>query len=99
MLCVDAVRSVVQKAEACLPRLAELNPLVTVALEASTSSDTALQQYAVVCVSALDFGELSSINERCRRLGITCMGVCCAGLSGFVFLDLLRHEFIKCVAL
>ncbi len=77
-----------------------MNPLVTVveipgSIEALT--DDALASFAVVCLSASDITAHVRMNDRCRKLGVPFISSCSAGLYGFVFLDLLRHEFVMYV--
>ncbi|KAF8645196.1 hypothetical protein AX16_008023 [Volvariella volvacea WC 439] len=89
-----------QRLVAAKPRVESLNPLVTV--ETITVSmaidgpefDALVQAVDLVCVTDWDKDGLIRINGICRRHGKPFYAGGTYGLLGYIFCDLLTHEFI-----
>lgn len=87
-----------QAAAACLQRVRDLNPLVTVSVcegAVDTLSDEALAAYTLVCVASTSLPALTALDDRCRRVGVRFIASCSAGLNAFAFFDLATHTFTK----
>ncbi|EEY66754.1 SUMO-activating enzyme (SAE), putative [Phytophthora infestans T30-4] len=84
------------RAEACLPRVQELNPLVQVSSEIkplNELSDAFFKQFTVVClVGANQVTELR-LDALCRSLGIAFYSARTFGFDGILFADLGDHTF------
>ncbi|EIN12546.1 hypothetical protein PUNSTDRAFT_97317 [Punctularia strigosozonata HHB-11173 SS5] len=89
-----------KRAEAAKPRVESLNPLVTVEVITSydvlrpSNIDATLQGVDLVCVTEFDKLSLFELNEACRRLNKPFYAGGSYGLLGYIFCDLLQHEYI-----
>ncbi|KAL0960927.1 hypothetical protein HGRIS_005934 [Hohenbuehelia grisea] len=88
------------RAEAAKGRIESLNPLVTVETVPSFAAlerdalDGTLQSVDLVCVTDWTRDDLIRVNEACRRLGKPLYAGGSFGLLGYIFCDLLDHEYI-----
>ncbi|KAI0726229.1 hypothetical protein C8Q72DRAFT_537406 [Fomitopsis betulina] len=87
------------KAEAARTRVESLNPLVTIeALPRNVAQDGALdrllQDVDMVCVTDLDRETVIHVNNVCRRVGKPFYAGGTYGLLGYIFCDLLSHDYI-----
>ncbi|KAL7693914.1 putative ubiquitin/SUMO-activating enzyme E1, ubiquitin-activating enzyme [Plasmopara halstedii] len=84
------------RAEACLPRVQELNPLAKVLCETKALedySDDYFKQFTVVClIGAAQSTELR-LDVLCRSLGIAFYAARTFGFDGIVFADLGNYTF------
>ncbi|KAL1758430.1 hypothetical protein FB107DRAFT_288545 [Schizophyllum commune] len=90
-----------KRVEAAKSRVESLNPLVTVetisdgSVLDGSALDTLIQTVDLVCITDSSRAELSRVNEACRRLRKPFYSGGSYGLLGYIFCDLLRHEFIS----
>ncbi|KZT64617.1 hypothetical protein DAEQUDRAFT_814855 [Daedalea quercina L-15889] len=87
------------KAEAAKARVESLNPLVTIeALPKIATQDDALESLLhdvdMVCVTDMDRETLIRVNNACRRAGKPFYAGGTYGLFGYIFCDLLTHDYI-----
>lgn len=88
------------KAEAAKSRVESLNPLVTVeALPAAVkleghTLDSLVKDVDMVCVTDLDRESVIRVNDACRRAGKPFYAGGTFGLLGYIFCDLLTHDYI-----
>nr|ACO10317.1 SUMO-activating enzyme subunit 1 [Caligus rogercresseyi] len=85
------------RAEASKDRLQELNPMVKVSSESSSSEDKDgeyFRSFDIVCASCLPPSEYIRINEACREMKVKFYCGDVTGFFGYCFADLLRHEFV-----
>ncbi|TFY61281.1 hypothetical protein EVJ58_g4599, partial [Rhodofomes roseus] len=87
------------KAEAAKSRVESLNPLVTIeALPRNVTDEDALQSLLkdvdLICVTDLDRETLIRVNNACRQAGKPFYAGGTYGLLGYIFCDLLTHDYI-----
>ncbi|KAK6534788.1 hypothetical protein TWF281_006088 [Arthrobotrys megalospora] len=86
------------RAEAAAPALQRLNPRVKVNTDTEEGIEKRgveyFQQFSVVIATEADIGTLTSINNACREAGVAFYAGACYGLYGFVFADLIKHQFV-----
>ncbi|KAI0916767.1 hypothetical protein AcV7_005840 [Taiwanofungus camphoratus] len=89
-----------KKVEAAKARVESLNPLVTVETLATPLSleadalDTLVHNVDMVCVTDMDKESLVHVNDACRRVGKPFYSGGTYGLLGYIFCDLLTHDYI-----
>ncbi|PCH39747.1 hypothetical protein WOLCODRAFT_136479 [Wolfiporia cocos MD-104 SS10] len=89
-----------QKAEAAKARIESLNPLVTVEALSSLPAlegdglDTLVRSADMVCVTDMDRDTLIRVNDACRRAAKPFYSGGTYGLLGYIFCDLLTHDYI-----
>ncbi|KAF9241139.1 hypothetical protein BU15DRAFT_45213 [Melanogaster broomeanus] len=89
-----------KKVDAAKARIENLNPLVAVqAMKHHTllereSLDALVMSVDLVCVTDWDRDGLIKINEVCRRFGKPFYAGGTFGLLGYIFCDLLKHDYI-----
>ncbi|KAI0269874.1 hypothetical protein BC834DRAFT_863729 [Gloeopeniophorella convolvens] len=89
-----------KRVDAAKPRIEGLNPLVAVEAISSASVlereklDTLVQSVDLVCVTDSERDFLIRVNETCRRTGKPLYFGGTYGLLGYIFCDLLKHEYI-----
>ncbi|KIN96336.1 hypothetical protein M404DRAFT_1006843 [Pisolithus tinctorius Marx 270] len=89
-----------KKVEAAKARIESLNPLVTVqtmkhhTLLERESLDALVMSVDLVCVTDWHCEGLIRINEVCRRFGKPFYAGGTFGLLGYIFCDLLKHDYI-----
>jgi len=86
------------RAEASLPRVQQLNPMVEVTAEPvhSTTKDAEFfQKFDVVVATTCSQEELVRINSICRAAKIMFWAGDVFGFFGFSFMDLVSHEFVE----
>ncbi|KDE04732.1 hypothetical protein MVLG_04871 [Microbotryum lychnidis-dioicae p1A1 Lamole] len=79
------------------PRLQALNPrveLLTRTDAAMVQDDTFLAQFDLVVLTDCDAPTLQRVNESTRRLGKKLYAASSVGIDGWIFADLLEHEFV-----
>ncbi|CAH0515246.1 unnamed protein product [Peronospora belbahrii] len=84
------------RAEACLPRVQELNPLVQVTSETKPFTnlpDDFYKQFTVVCLVGADLDTEIRLDVLCRSFGTVLYAARSFGLHGIVFADLGEHTF------
>lgn len=84
------------RAEACLTRVRELNPLVDVACETKPLEDLPddfFQQFTVVCVVGATLASELRLDALCRSFGTAFYAARSFGFDGIVFGDLGSHTF------
>ncbi|KIJ62625.1 hypothetical protein HYDPIDRAFT_182670 [Hydnomerulius pinastri MD-312] len=90
-----------KKVDAAKARIESLNPLVAVqAMKHHTllereSLDALVMSVDLVCVTDWDREGLIQINEVCRRFGKPFYAGGTFGLLGYIFCDLLKHDYIS----
>jgi ubiquitin-like 1-activating enzyme E1 A len=90
-----------QKVDAAKTRIESLNPLVTIqavshdTLGDPESLDALVQSVDLVCVTDWHREGLIRINEVCRRFGKPFYAGGTFGLMGYIFCDLLKHDYIS----
>ncbi|KAH7920475.1 hypothetical protein BV22DRAFT_1021116, partial [Leucogyrophana mollusca] len=90
-----------KRVDAAKVRIESLNPLVTVetkhddSLLDRESLDALVMAVDLVCVTDWDRDGLSNINEVCRRFGKPFYAGGTFGLLGYIFCDLLKHDYIS----
>ncbi|KAG8214649.1 hypothetical protein J3R82DRAFT_9727 [Butyriboletus roseoflavus] len=90
-----------KKVDAAKPRIESLNPLVTIqalshdVLQERESLDTLVRSVDLVCVTDWDREGLIRMNEVCRRFGKPFYAGGTFGLMGYIFCDLLKHDYIS----
>ncbi|KAH9925557.1 uncharacterized protein B0H18DRAFT_1008963 [Fomitopsis serialis] len=87
------------KAEAAKARVESLNPLVTIeALPKHVTQDNTLESLLhdvdMVCVTDMDRSTLIRVNNACRQAGKPFYAGGTYGLLGYIFCDLLTHDYI-----
>ncbi|RVD88049.1 uncharacterized protein DFL_002247 [Arthrobotrys flagrans] len=86
------------RAEAAAPALQKLNPRVKVSTDTTGGIESRgaeyYKQFSVVIATEADFATLISINNACREAGVAFYAGACYGLYGFVFADLVKHQFV-----
>lgn len=89
-----------KRVDAAKARVESLNPLVKVETIPTYSvlerevADATLQDADLVCVTDWRRDDLIQLNEVCRRLGKPLYAGGTFGLFGYIFCDLLNHEYI-----
>jgi len=89
-----------KRVDAAKARIASLNPLVEVETIPSLSVleleelDATVQSVDLVCVTDWDRDGLIRINDACRRFRIPLYAGGTYGLLGYIFCDLLEHEYL-----
>ncbi|ETO76461.1 hypothetical protein F444_08145 [Phytophthora nicotianae P1976] len=84
------------RAEACLPRVQELNPLVQVSSETKPLdelTDEFFKQFTVVCLIGAEQVTEFRLDTLCRSLGIVFYSARSFGFDGIIFADLGEHTF------
>ncbi|POM74339.1 SUMO-activating enzyme (SAE), partial [Phytophthora palmivora] len=84
------------RAEACLPRVQELNPLVQVSSETKPLSDLPdefFKQFTVVCLVGAELATELRLDAVCRSFGTAFFAARSFGFDGIVFADLGDHTF------
>ncbi|ETP45576.1 hypothetical protein F442_08032 [Phytophthora nicotianae P10297] len=84
------------RAEACLPRVQELNPLVQVSSETKPLdelTDEFFKQFTVVCLIGAEQVTEFRLDTLCRSLGIAFYSARSFGFDGIIFADLGEHTF------
>jgi len=90
-----------KKVDAAKPRIESLNPLVTVqaishdVLQEPESLDALVASVDLVCVTDGDRERLIHMNDVCRRFGKPFYAGGTFGLTGYIFCDLLKHDYIS----
>ncbi|CAM9272013.1 unnamed protein product [Phaeothamnion confervicola] len=82
------------RAEACRPRVQELNLLAavdSVTKPLAALDDVFLRCYNVVCLCGAPLAQQRRVDAACRRLGLFFYAVETFGYDGYVFCDLFRH--------
>jgi len=89
-----------KRVDAAKERIESLNPLVTVdaiptyAVLDDSTFETTVRSANLVCVTDWDRDGLIRINEACRRWGKPFYAGGTYGLLGYIFCDLLDHEYV-----
>jgi len=89
-----------KRVDAAKSRVESLNPLVAVETLIDLSVwdqeglDALVQSVDLVCVTDWDRNSLIKVNEACRRLQKPFYAGGTYGLLGYIFCDLLKHEYI-----
>ncbi|KAN0087619.1 hypothetical protein V8E55_006240 [Tylopilus felleus] len=89
-----------KKVDAAKARIESLNPLVTIqavshdVLQDMESLDALVTSVDLVCATDRDRAGLTRINEVCRRFGKPFYAGGTFGLLGYIFCDLLKHDYI-----
>ncbi|SGY82412.1 BQ5605_C009g05568 [Microbotryum silenes-dioicae] len=86
-----------QRIQVGAPRLQALNPrveLLTRTDAALVQDDTFLAQFDLVVLTDCDAPTLQRVNESTRRLGKKLYAASSVGIDGWIFADLLEHEFV-----
>ncbi|KAF7291687.1 Fumarate reductase flavoprotein subunit [Mycena chlorophos] len=87
-----------QRVNAARERIESLNPLVTVetidTFPGLEALDAVIQTVDLVCVTDWDKESLVRINATCRRLGKPFYAGGTYGVLGYIFCDLLTHEYV-----
>ncbi|KAK6362121.1 hypothetical protein TWF730_005818 [Orbilia blumenaviensis] len=95
---VDDVMVGLNRAEAAAPALQRLNPRVKVTTDRASGIEGRgaeyFRQFSVVIATEGDFKTLTSINNACREAGVAFYAGACHGLYGYVFADLIKHQFV-----
>ncbi|KAF8558232.1 hypothetical protein OG21DRAFT_1455660 [Imleria badia] len=90
-----------KKVDAAKTRIESLNPLVTIqavshdVLQERESLDAMVRSVDLVCVTDWHREGLICINEVCRRFGKPFYAGGTFGLLGYIFCDLLKHDYIS----
>ncbi|KAH7914274.1 hypothetical protein BJ138DRAFT_1057320 [Hygrophoropsis aurantiaca] len=90
-----------KRVDAAKARIESLNPLVVVETRHDTCFldaevlDTLVMNVDLVCVTDWDREGLIKINEVCRRFGKPFYAGGTFGLLGYIFCDLLKHDYIS----
>jgi len=89
-----------RRVDAAKDRIESLNPLVTVETIASFGDlespdfDATIQSVDLICVNDWDREGLIRWNETCRRLGKPFYAGGTYGVLGYIFCDLVKHEYV-----
>ncbi|CAL1712549.1 unnamed protein product [Somion occarium] len=89
-----------KRVEVAKPRIESLNPLVTVetisdpSLSEGENLDLLINTADLVCVTDWDREGLIKINDICRRFNKPFYAGGTYGLLGYIFCDLLKHDYI-----
>ncbi|SCZ97930.1 BZ3500_MvSof-1268-A1-R1_Chr3-3g06463 [Microbotryum saponariae] len=86
-----------QRVQVGAPRLQALNPrveLLTRTDAALVQDDTFLAQFDLVVLTDCDAPTLQRVNTSTRRLGKKLYAASSVGIDGWIFADLLEHEFV-----
>ncbi|KAM0751876.1 hypothetical protein T439DRAFT_325070 [Meredithblackwellia eburnea MCA 4105] len=86
-----------KRVQAAAPRIQALNPRVSIKTEtdsALTSDDDFLSQFDLVVVTEIDAPSLIELNKRTRKLNKKLFAASSIGMDGWIFADLLDHEFV-----
>jgi len=86
------------KAEACLGRARELNPMVEIVADTAdidSKSDDFIKDFDVVCLAGCSGQTQVKVNEICRRLGVKFLSGNVFGYYGYMFADLGTHEYVE----
>ncbi|KAI0357375.1 hypothetical protein OH77DRAFT_1399267 [Trametes cingulata] len=89
-----------KRVDAAKPRIESLNPLVAVETLSDPSFlhgevlDNLIAGVDMVCVTDLDRSTLIRLNDACRRLSKPFYAGGTYGLLGYIFCDLLQHDYI-----
>ncbi|CAI5725611.1 unnamed protein product [Peronospora destructor] len=84
------------RAEACLPRVQELNPLVPVTSMTKSLTDLPDEffgQFTVVCLVGAELDTELRLDALCRSFGTAFYAARSFGFDGIVFADLGEHKF------
>ncbi|KAL4912517.1 hypothetical protein BDW62DRAFT_194408 [Aspergillus aurantiobrunneus] len=85
------------RAQAAVPAIRSMNPRVKVFADASSVSTKPpdfFGQFDVTIATDLDFSMYNTINAACRIAGRSFYAAGLHGLYGFVFSDLIQHDFV-----
>ncbi|KAL4928721.1 E1 ubiquitin-activating protein AOS1 [Aspergillus undulatus] len=85
------------RAQAAVPAIREMNPRVKVFADASsvaTKPPDFFGQFDVTIATELDFSMYNTINAACRIAGRSFYAAGLHGFYGFVFSDLIQHDFV-----
>lgn len=94
---VEDTLTVYQRAQAAVPAIRAMNPRVNVYADASnisTKPPDFFGQFDVTIATELDFSMYNSINSACRVAGRPFYAAGLHGFYGFVFSDLIQHDFV-----
>ncbi|KAJ7069908.1 hypothetical protein C8F01DRAFT_1114598 [Mycena amicta] len=84
-----------KRVDAARERIESLNPLVTVnTLAILEDLDALIETVDLVCVTDWDREGLMQLNATCRRLGKPFYAGGTYGVLGYIFCDLLTHEYV-----
>ncbi|BGP53900.1 E1 ubiquitin-activating protein aos1 [Rhodotorula sphaerocarpa] len=86
-----------ERVEASAPRIQALNPRVNLTTETNANllfDETYLQQFDLVVMTDVDAPTVLAVNDVTRRLGKKLFAAGSMGLDGWMFADLLAHDFI-----
>ncbi|KAI0769836.1 hypothetical protein C8Q74DRAFT_1271476 [Fomes fomentarius] len=89
-----------KRVDAARARIESLNPLVAVetisdpSILQDNALETLLAAVDMVCVTDLDRASLVRLNDTCRRLNKPFYAGGTYGLLGYIFCDLLQHDYI-----
>ncbi|KAJ7505451.1 hypothetical protein B0H11DRAFT_2340356 [Mycena galericulata] len=89
-----------KRVDAAKDRIESLNPLVTVETVSTFAGlegpdfDATIRAVDLVCVTDWDREGLIRLNEACRRLGKPFYAGGTYGVLGYIFCDLLRHDYV-----
>ena len=86
------------RAEACLARLQNLNPMVEVSFEAcdvADKPDEFFRDFDVAVVVSCDRALLCRVDAACRAAGVKFYSGDVVGYFGWAFADLGRHDFTE----
>ncbi|KAI5854602.1 hypothetical protein BZA05DRAFT_392030 [Tricharina praecox] len=87
----------INRAIAAVPTIQKLNPRVRVYADAGKLHDKPTEyfnDFDIVIATELGFNDMHLINEATRKWGIRFYAAATYGLYGFVFADLIRHQFV-----
>ncbi|BGP24150.1 SUMO-activating enzyme subunit 1 [Rhodotorula toruloides] len=86
-----------KRVEVSAPRVQALNPRVTVSTETDPSllfQEAFLDQFDLVVVTDVDAPTVLKVNDLTRQLGKKFFASGSVGIDGWMFADLLEHEFV-----
>ncbi|GAA5838218.1 hypothetical protein JCM9279_004160 [Rhodotorula babjevae] len=86
-----------KRVEASAPRVQALNPRVNLSTETDAAllySEDFLEGFDLVVVTDIDASTLLRVNDLTRKLGKKLFAAGSVGLDGWMFADLLEHEYI-----
>jgi ubiquitin-like 1-activating enzyme E1 A len=89
----------IKRAEAATPAIQELNPRVIVNFDTAKITERIqdqafLSSFDIVIATDVDYSSLSLLNTACRLSNKPFYAAACHGFYGYVFVDLISHEFI-----
>ncbi|KAI9297024.1 hypothetical protein K502DRAFT_363590 [Neoconidiobolus thromboides FSU 785] len=82
-----------KRAEVCAEKLSLLNPKVTIEIKEILDRNS-LERVQLLCHNDATLDEMKEINLLCRDINIKYIAGNTFGLYGYLFFDLLEHEFI-----